>query len=621
LAIPSGTVHIARSTLIHDNGWFQRLQISNFGGQAVTIQPVIEFASDFADIFEVRGTSRKRRGEMLPPEVGRERVVLGYRGLDDVVRRACFDFAPAPLRLGEREVAFEVRLEAQQTKELYLWVSCLTGNEAVELRAFETALATSATAVSNYVQEHCEITTSNALFNDWITRSQSDLGMLLTETPYGAYPYAGVPWFSTAFGRDGIWTALELLWVAPHVAKGVLRFLSAHQAATFDPESDAEPGKILHEMREGEMAALREIPFGCYYGSIDSTPLYLMLAARYYEATSDRALIEEIWPNLLKAAEWMYQHGDVDNDGFLEYGRRSKDGLLQQGWKDSHDSVFHRDGTSAHGPIALCEVQGYAYAARLGMALLSRVLGDAERGAKFEHDAEKLRERFDRAFWCEELSTYALALDAKKLPCRVQSSNSGHCLYTGIALPSRAGRVAEGMLSSKMFSGWGIRTLASDEQRHNPMSYHNGSIWPHDNAIIAEGLSAYGFRREASQILSGMFDASLFAELHRLPELFCGFTRKLGQGPTPYPVACSPQAWAAGAVYMLLKAVLGLDVSAIDQRVTFRSPVLPPFLEKVELRKLRVGNAFVDIALHRYPEDVGVSVLRKTGAVEIVMLK
>jgi glycogen debranching enzyme len=317
----------------------------------------------------------------------------------------------------------------------------------------------------------------------------------------------------------------------------------------------------------------------------------------------------------------MDHHGDADGDGFIEYGRRSRDGLVQQGWKDSADSVFHRDGTLADGPIAICEVQGYAYAARIGMARLARALGQEALADQQQGIAKKLQVSFDSAYWCDELSAFALALDGKKLPCRVRSSNAGHCLYTGISLPERAERMAKLLSSPEMFSGWGIRTLSTAEQRYNPMSYHNGSIWPHDNAIVAAGLARYGFKQEAVKVLAALFDASLFVDLHRLPELFCGFERRESEGPTLYPVACSPQAWASAAPFLLLEAVLGLRIDAAQGRVTFEYPMLPTFLDDVLITNLRVGSARVDLRLHRYPDDVGINVLRKTGQVEVVLVK
>ena len=363
------------------------------------------------------------------------------------------------------------------------------------------------------------------------------------------------------------------------------------------------------------------MPFWRYYGRIDSTPLYLMLAAAYHERTGDVSLIREIWPNLLRAVTWMDRYGDSDGDGFIEYGKRSSNGLVQQGWKDSNDSVFHRDGAAADGPIALCEVQGYAYAARRGMASLAMALGQAELAQRWTHDAESLRQRFDAAFWCDDIGMYALALDGQKRRCEVRTSNAGHCLYTGIALPERRGPLARQLMSNVMFSGWGVRTLASDERRYNPMSYHNGSIWPHDNAIIADGLANAGHQREAAQLLESFFEAASFMDFQRLPELFCGFLRQPAQEPIRYPVACLPQAWASGASFSLLRAVLGIELDANSRRLTLRHPVLPRSIDWLEIRRLWVGDERIDVRLVHHPEDVGVTVQNPGTGVQVVIIK
>jgi glycogen debranching enzyme len=343
-----------------------------------------------------------------------------------------------------------------------------------------------------------------------------------------------------------------------------------------------------------------------------------MLADSYYARTGDRAFIERLWPNLERALAWIDNCGDCDGDGFVEYSRHSKDGLVQQGWKDSNDSVFHADGTLAEGPIALCEVQGYVFAAKRGAARLASVLGEQKRSSMLESQAATLRKQFDAAFWCEDISMYAIALDGQKRQCRVRTSNPGHCLYTGIANADRAYQVAHLLLSKDFFSGWGIRTVASGEARYNPISYHNGSVWPHDNALIAAGLARYGFKEMAGEILSGLLAVSTFVDLHRLPELFCGLERRTREGPTLYPVACAPQAWAAAAVFLLLQSCLGLSLDAVKKQVRLDGPYLPEAIPEIWIRDLRVGDACVDLFLERRANLVRLQILDKRGEVEVI---
>jgi glycogen debranching enzyme len=622
VAVPRGTVHLFRSIFLWQGRCYQRLRLKNYATARVETTVSLRFNADFTDIFEVRGTERGRRGRLLPPLASGGTVVLGYEGLDGVVRRTRLEFSPAPAQLTPTDAHFRLALDPHEEAVFYLTAACETaGRDVPAPESYDAALARATEGLRTLKERRPEIYTSNVEFNDWVNRSLADLDMMVTDTPHGLYPYAGVPWFSTPFGRDGLITALQTLWVNPEIARGVLKYLAATQADETVPERDAEPGKILHETRLGEMAALREIPFGRYYGSVDSTPLFVLLAGAFHERTADRAFAEELWPHVERALEWIDTRGDRDGDGFVEYYRATPEGLAQQGWKDSHDSVFHENGEPARGPIALCEVQGYVYAAKRGAARLAVALDRVDHADRLAREAEHLRKRFEDAFWLEDLGTYALALDGEKRPCRVRTSNPGHCLYTGIVSQDRAERVARTLLDTPLFSGWGVRTVAVGEARYNPMSYHNGSVWPHDNAIIGAGLARYRMKDEVAKLMTGTFDTSLFIDMHRMPELFCGFPRRPGEGPTLYPVACSPQAWAAGSVFMLLQACLGLRVEASAGRVVLYYPLLPEFLERVRLRGLRVGRSTVDLAFRRVGSDVAVNVLGRTGNLEVVVMK
>jgi glycogen debranching enzyme len=617
IVIPRGTLHLQRSKFLWREVSYEELALFNYGSSAVFVSFTLNFGSDFADLFEVRGTSRQQRGKRLGDEFETNSVLLTYEGLDRSIRRTCLRCEPAPKTITESEMQFEVDLQPGQKKVFHVEISCSSRAQRDSV-GYARAISSAKSEQEIFSQGLPRITSSNSRMTDWLRRSAADVQMMMIGNPEENYPYAGVPWFSTVFGRDGIITALQMLWLCPRIAEGVLQYLAETQAREFVPEIEAEPGKILHEARDGEMATLGEVPFRQYYGSVDATPLFIVLAGSYYERTGNLDFLRGLWPHIELALQWIDKYGDMDGDGFVEYARRSKKGLVQQGWKDSNDSVFHADGSLAEAPIALCEVQGYVYAAKRAAARLSCALGDKEKCTTLEAEAEKLSAAFDEAFWCDDLSTYALAIDGNKRPCRVRTSNAGHCLYTGISRQDRALVVAETLLRPDSFNGWGIRTVAAGQARYNPLSYHNGSIWPHDSALIASGLAKYECKHQAGQILLSLLDASRWADLARLPELFCGLDRQRGEGPTLYPVACSPQAWAAGAVFLLLQACLGATIQDAPSRILFERPHLPEGIPQLSIKGLRAGDATVDLLLERRHESVRVEVTHRHGEVTVI---
>ena len=622
LVLTRDLVHVFRGGFLWNATWHERIRLWNYSSGPVHVSLVFDIDADFADIFEVRGTKRAQRGTRLDPVVSGREIRFTYLGLDHEERATVFEWSKAPHATSPHMLRFDYELPTRGSEVLSLAIRCERGRRATPPPAtYESADRAAAVQLEHYQKEYAVLATSSERFDEWLQRSAADMRMLVSKTPHGTYPYAGVPWFSTPFGRDGIITALQMLWVNPRIARGVLSYLAATQADRVDESRDAEPGKILHETRSSEMARLGEVPFGCYYGSIDATPLFVVLAGAYFERTNDVAFLAELWPHVERALDWIERCGDRDGDGFIEYARQSPTGLVQQGWKDSQDSVFHADGSLAEPPIALCEVQAYVYDARRRAAALADTLGKHERAERLREQAERLRAAFEARFWCEAESTYALALDGRKQPCRVRSSNAGHCLFGGIASPERARRVAEQLVGGDMFSGWGIRTIAPTEVRYNPMSYHNGSVWPHDNGMIAAGFASYGFDDLIDAPFAGLFDASAFMDGHRLPELFCGFHRRGGEGPTSYPVACSPQAWAAGVVFQFVQACLRLSLDAPNRRLCISRATLPPFLTHATIRNLDLPFGKADLLFERHPRDVGVTVLSKTGDFDIAVVK
>jgi glycogen debranching enzyme len=616
---PAGVLHLERRRFLWERRMFERIRISNHGIEDVLLPLTIDYAADFADIFEVRGTVRAGKGEIAPPTIDGRRVAFSYIGLDGVERRSCVAFSEPPARMSASRAEFMFSLPRGRTLDLY--VECgadrcdAPSPERWRLHALQARLAMRAKRRRGASLRGPR----SPRFNDWLDQSRADVALLTTELPTGPYPYAGTPWFSTPFGRDGIITAWQMLWLDPSLAKGVLTYLAMRQATESSAFADSAPGKIMHETRRGEMAALGEVPFGLYYGGVDTTCLFVALAGAYARRTGDLETIRRLWPNLIAAVAWMRDHGDVQGNGLIAYQRAAETGLSNQGWKDSEDSIFHSDGRFPKGPIALLEVQGYAYSAWQAMADLGRLLKDPA-AAEWAAKAESTRALVEERFWLEDEQFYAVALDGDGEPCRAIASNAGHLLFTGLPSAERARLVTRRMLSAEFRSGWGIRTLATGQARFNPMSYHDGSVWPHDTAMAAAGMARFGERRAVAMLLNEIYSAATHFQL-RLPELFCGFERLPGEPPIAYPVACLPQAWAAGSVFMMMQAALGVSIDALNGTVDVDDPHLPSGIEHLVLSNLRVGEAVVDLSFDRVNGHTVIAPRRRRGEVRVRLIR
>jgi glycogen debranching enzyme len=601
---PRGTIHIERRRCLHLGRLFERLRLTNYGLDEVLAPIAFEYAADFRDMFEVRGLRRQARGATAAPRVDGRSAVFVYEGLDRALRTGVVAFSEPPGRMTSRRADFVTPLSPGGRADLYLEAG--PGEEEPPSRErFNLAVAGARSSVRRIRDRGASLSASDSAYEGWLRQSRADVAILTTELPTGLYPYAGIPWFSTPFGRDGIITSWQMLWLEPSLAKGVLTYLAMRQATDISAFGDAAPGKIMHETRRGEMAALGEVPFGLYYGGVDTTPLFVALAEAYLERTDDLGFIGEIWPALLAAIGWLDDYGDSDGDGFIDYLRAEQSGLANQGWKDSVDSVFHADGGFAAGPIALVEVQGYAYAAWRAMAIIAKRLGEPGADA-WAARAETMRARVEDSFWMEDIGHYGLARDGAGELCRPESSNPGHLLFVGLPRRDRALRVTRRLLSSRFDSGWGIRTLAKDAARFNPMSYHNGSIWPHDTALALYGMARYGERQGVAKVLCDLFEAAGSFGM-RMPELLCGFSREPDEPPIAYPVACRPQAWAAGSTFMMLQACLGLSISGTRREVRIVRPTLPAGMARLSIDGLAVGESKVDLRFQLIGQSVAVT--------------
>jgi glycogen debranching enzyme len=599
--IPEKTVHIRREQLLALDTFYDQLTFENFNFHDVTLEIELAYESDFVDVFQVRGVARERPGHYYQPIVRRDSIIFHYQGLDGTSRDTTIRFSPQPEQI-ENTVA-RWRLKLPPFKRFQIQCTVVPQVEGKRCRAgrvdFGHQLRGRREAYQEWESRSTHFNSDNGIFEKVLATVKGDFHALRIPEGKEHVIAAGIPWFATMFGRDSIIAAYQSLLLNPQLASDTLRVLARYQGREHNDWRDEEPGKILHEFREGEMTRANEIPFGPYYGSVDSTPLWLILLSETFNWTADEQLVRDLLPNAYRALEWIEKYGDLDGDGFLEYRRRSQRGLANQGWKDSWDAILHRDGELAKAPIALCEVQGYVYEAKYRMARLLRTFGDIQTADKLKREAADLAKRFEKAFWIPGRNFYALALDGDKRQVQVVSSNPGHVLFTRMLSPERARTISQRFMTEDMFSGWGWRTLSREERVFNPLSYHRGSVWPHDNSLVAHGMCLYEFREPANQVFTTLFQAALNFRDYRLPELFCGIERREFDEPVQYPVSCSPQAWASGAVLLLLTSVLGIRPSAPKKELNIVSPALPPFLEQVNIRNMQVGGSRVDLDFTR----------------------
>lgn len=615
--VPRGTIEVRRQRVVQDV-LEETVRVTNFNAFPVALDLVFRFAADFADIFEVRGFQPRQPAS--PPRAffrGSD-LVMEYRGRDGRKRQTRVYFSPAP---ASREVdggvaAVRFRLELAPRTEMSVRL-IITVNGRLDVPRGVERFAIVEREYGAWLTEATRIETNNDFFNAVLGRSVADLRMLWNHQPAGpGYPAAGTPWYDTLFGRDSCMVGIQTLWLKPQMARDCLASLARWQGMKFDPWRDEQPGKILHELRQGELTRTGDLPFSPYYGSVDSTPLFLLLAGEYYRWTADLELLGQLETNLRAALHWLQRHGDTNRDGYIDYEKRSTKGLVNQGWKDSQDGIVHADGTLVEPPVALVEVQGYVYAALLTVAPILQALGDETMAADLRHQAVELKSRFNRDFWTED-GFLALALDGKGRPAASVTSNAGQALWACIVEEKRTQQVVERLMQDDMFSGWGIRTLSALSPRFNPQGYHLGTVWPHDNSIIAMGFKRCGREEELNRLVTALFDAAQSFPYYRLPELFGGSERTAHRAPVPYPVACRPQAWAAGAFPLMTQAILGLCPDAPNHRLDIVRPLLPPWLRRVRVYNLRVGEMGVDLQYDRYGQRTDVQVLRVHGRLDV----
>ena len=613
--LPENTIHIRRQQLVSSETFFDRFTFLNFNRSLVFLSIELFFDADFADVFEVRGMKRAQHGQFYRPVQDGNCLIFVYRGLDDTLRQTVIEMNPTPTSMGDRSGQWQFDLGAGEKNQIDITVYPVIGEASQKDRTaiqFSNCLSTRRARYANWEAQATHFSSSHGIFDAVLGTAVGDFHALQIADRNEGIVAAGIPWFATIFGRDAIIASYQALVLDPKLACDTLRVLARYQGKEHDDWRDEEPGKILHEYRQGEMTCAGEMPFSPYYGSIDSTPLFLILLSEVYNWTADQKLIRDLLPTAYQALDWIDKYGDLDGDGFVEYARRSSKGLANQSWKDSWDANMRSDGTLPSSPIAPIEVQGYVYDAKFRMSSLLRNFGDNARAEKLKQEATALAKRLE-SYWMADSAYYAIALDNQKKPVEIISSNPGHLLFSRAVAKDRVRSIVKRLMQPDMFSGWGWRTLSDAEATFNPLSYHRGSVWPHDNSLIAHGMVLNGFREPAVKVMTSLFEAALNFHDYRLPELFCGVQRREQDEPVQYPVSCSPQAWASGAWLLMLTSILGIRPSAARKELNIFNPVLPQWLEHFEIRNLGIGKSRVDLDFTRRGDRTFCNVVRIGG--------
>ena len=599
--LPENTIHLRREQLLANDQFYDRLSFENFNLVPVSLAIEIGYAADFVDVFQVRGTARQKSGQYFKPIASKERLIFVYRGLDNVFRQTTVEFSPAPTSIDDYTAHWDIELPP--LRQLQIEVVITPHLEKESSRASSSGLdhnlKSRREAFEKWESQSSHFTSSNDVFDVAMRTATGDFHALQIPDGREHVIAAGIPWFATMFGRDSIIAAYQSLSLNPQLAADTLRVLARYQGKEVNDWLDEQPGKILHEFRTGEMTRDGEMPFGPYYGSIDATPLWLILLSETWNWTADEELVTELLPHAYRALEWIASYGDLDGDGLIEYIRRSPKGLANQGWKDSWDANIHRDGTIAKAPIALVEVQGYVYDAKYRMASLLRSFGDSVNADRLKREANEMLKRIEKMYWMPSRSFYAMALDSEKQQIQVIASNPGHLLWNRAIGKDRMKAVVNHLVADDMFSGWGLRTMSAAERVFNPLSYHRGSVWPHDNSLCVHGMALNEYREDATKVFTALFQAALRFRDFRLPELFCGVQRRDYDDPVHYPVSCSPQAWASGSMFLMLTSILGIRPSAPRKELNVVNPELPDWLDYLHIRNLRIGKSRVGLDFTR----------------------